>query len=249
MVTASSFLGISWIVLGIIGIWQKKGDPIARHLLLWSVLAMLFSFGDQFVIPIGPKQYSFPWIWQLVDLLPGLSDMNATHRFLMAPSLVLALGVACLGRRILMVLGGVICVLEALLISPAHWPIPSKKPVLPEELSVIQKPFIFWPPPPVISSYKVTMTGLLIDQPIALFSAQGSSMPDASGKIAPLHTLLDRHGQTLNEWTQSVIDSDVNNLIQYRSFHNSNGELPLRTHPRMCYPSYCVSMLIHEVHE
>ena len=47
MVTASSFLGISWIVLGIIGIWQKKGDPIARHLLLWSVLAMLFSFGDQ----------------------------------------------------------------------------------------------------------------------------------------------------------------------------------------------------------
>ena len=247
MVTASSFLGISWIILGVVGIWQKKGDPIARHLILWSLLTMLCSFGDQLFITFGTNQYSLPWIWKLTDFIPGLSDMNATHRFLMAPSLVLALGVACLGHRMLMLLGFMICILEALLISPAHWPIPSKQPVIPEELSVIQKPFIFWPPPPVISSYKVTMTGLLIDQPIALFSAQGSSMPDASGKIAPIHTLLDRHGRSLQEWTQTVVQTNVNNLIQYRSFHESNGVLPIRTHQRMCYPSYCVSMLIHEV--
>ena len=249
MVTASSFVGVSWILLGIVGIWQKKGDPIARHLILWALLTMLCSFGDQLFITLGTNQYSLPWIWKLTDFIPGLSDMNATHRFLMAPSLVLALGVACLGRRMLMLLGFIICILEALLISPAHWPIPSKKPSLPEELSVIQKPFIFWPPPPVISSYKVTMTGLLIDQPIALFSAQGSSMPDASGKIAPIHTLLDRHGRSLQEWTQAIVQTDVNNLIQYRSFHESNGVLPIRTHQRMCYPSYCVSMLIHEVPE
>ena len=52
----------------------------------------------------------------LTDFIPGLSAMNATHRFLMAPSLVLALGVACLGRRILLLFGFVVCIVEALLI-------------------------------------------------------------------------------------------------------------------------------------
>ena len=47
---------------------------------------------------------------------------NECHTsFLMAPSLVLALGVACLGRRILLLFGFVVCIVEALLISPAHW--------------------------------------------------------------------------------------------------------------------------------
>lgn len=249
MVTASSFLGVSWVVLGVMGIWQKRGDPIAWNLLLWASLSLLCSFGNTLFINIGSIELAIPWLWKLADVLPGLSEMNATHRFLMAPSLVLALGIACLGKRRLIILGGVVCMLEALLISPAHWPIPAKEPVIPDELSVIQKPFIFWPPPPVISSYKVTMTGLLIEQPIALFSAQGSSMPDASGKIAPMHTKLDRHGRTLQEWTQTVVQADINNLIQYRSFHESNGVLPIRTHQRMCYPSYCVSMLLNEVPE
>ena len=249
MVTASSFLGISWVILGLIGIWQKRGDPIAWNLLLWAALSLLCSFGNTLFINIGSVELDIPWLWALADFLPGLSEMNATHRFLMAPSLVLALGVACLGKRILLIFGCILCIVEALLVTPAHWPIPAKRPVIPEELSVIQKPFIFWPPPPIISSYKVTMTGLLLNQPIALFSAQGSSMPDASGKIAPIHTKLDRHGRTLQEWTQTVVEADINNLIQYRSFHESNGVLPIRTHQRMCYPSYCVSMLMNAVPE
>ena len=249
MVTASSFLGISWVVLGTMGLWQKKGDPIAVKLALWAFLSLLFSFGNELSLTTGSEGYSIPWIWKLADFLPGLSDMNATHRFLMAPSLILALGVACIGNRILLLLGFVACITEALLISPAHWPIPAKHPVMPEELSVIQKPFVFWPPPPVISSYKVTMTGLLLDQPVALFSAQGTSMPDSTGKIAPIHTRLDRHGRTLDEWTQAIVRTDINNLIQYRSFYETNGRLPIRTPQRMCYPSYCVSMLMNEVPE
>ena len=244
MVTASSFLGVAWIVFGLIGLWQKRGDALTRRLALWSGVALLCSFGDNIIIDIGVQQYYIPWVWRITDLVPGLADMNATHRFLMGPSLILALGVACIGKRTFLTLGFVACLFEALLISPAHWPIPAKKATLPEELSVIQKPFIFWPPPPVISSYKVTMTSLLLNQPIALFSAQGTSMPDASGKISPLHTKLDRHGRSLQDWTQEAIKNDVTTLIQYRSFHESNGILPIKSHQRMCYPSYCVSLLV-----
>ena len=79
MVTASSFLGVSWIVLGVIGIWQKKGDPIARHLILWSLLTMLCSFWNQlFIYPWNWINSAIPpWIWKLTDfILPGLSDME-----------------------------------------------------------------------------------------------------------------------------------------------------------------------------
>ncbi len=249
MVTASSFLGISWVVLGVIGLWNKRKHPLIRKLMLWAGLALLCSFGNELSIDSGTETSSIPWFWMLTDFIPGLADMNATHRFLMAPGLVLAIGVACIVNRNILRVGFAVCTFEALLISPAHWPIPTKKAIIPDELSVIQKPFIFWPPPPVISSYKVTMTGLLINQPIALFSAQGSSMPDASGKTTPIHSKLDRHGRTLQEWTQLVQQADVNNLIQYRSFHEKNGRLPIRTHQRMCHPSYCVSMLMNKIPE
>ena len=244
MVTASSFLGVAWIVLGLIGLWQKRGDALTRRLALWGGIALLCSFGDNIIIDIGVQQYYIPWVWRITDLVPGLADMNATHRFLMGPSLILALGVACIGKRTFLTLGFVVCLFEALLISPAHWPIPAKKATIPEELSVIQKPFIFWPPPPVISSYKVTMTSLLLNQPIALFSAQGTSMPDASGKISPLHTKMDRYGRSLQEWTREAVKNDVTTLIQYRSFHDSNGVLPIKSHQRTCYTSYCVSLLV-----
>ena len=244
MVTASSFLGVAWIVFGLMGLWQKRGDALTRKLALWGGVGLLCSFGDNIIIDIGLQQYYIPWIWRITDVIPGLADMNATHRFLMAPSLLLALGVACMDRRFLLTLGFGLCIFEALLISPAHWPIPAKKATVPDELSVIQKPFIFWPPPPVISSYKITMTSLLLNQPIALFSAQGTSMPDASGKISPFYTKKDRHGRSLQEWTYEAVKNDVTTLIQYRSFHESNGVLPIKSHQRMCYPSYCVSLLV-----
>lgn len=249
MVTASSFLGLSWIVMGILGLWQKRKDPIVWNLSLWGILTLLCSFGDKFIISLGGTDYSFPWIWSLTNYLPGLSEMNATHRFLMAPSLVLALGVACVGHRLFLILGTLACILEGLLISPAHWPIPSKLPTIPQEIAFIEKPFVFWPPPPVISSYKVTMTSLLLDQPIALFSAQQASMPDAKGNIPNLKLLTDRNGRSLDEWTATIVDSDINNLIQYRSFHELNGQLPLKTHQRKCYPSYCISLLVHDAPE
>jgi hypothetical protein len=172
--------------------------------------------------------------------------MDATHRFLMAPSLLLALGIACVGNRLLLTTGFLLCLCESLFITPAHWPIPSKKAELPEEISMLHKPFVFWPPPPVISSYKVTMTSLLLDQPIALFSAQGSSMPDSNGNILPIHTLKDRHGRTLDSWLKNAVEHDINKLIQYRSFYNSNGNLPFKTHQRKCYSSYCVSLFVHK---
>ena len=73
-------------------------------------------------------------------------------------------------------------------------------------------------------------------------------MPDASGKIAPIHTLLDRHGRSLQEWVKSVRTDEGQQSCSTVVFTNPI-VLPIRTHQRMCYPSYCVSMLgsTHEV--
>ena len=246
MVTASSFLGLSWLILGLTGLWQKRHDPIIRSLTIWSLISLLCAFGNELVVETETIDIAIPWIWSVTEYIPGLANMNATYRFLMAPSLLLALGIACVGNRGLLVLGTLFCILEALFISPAHWPIPSKQPVIPEEIATIQKPFIFWPPPPVISSYKVTMTSLLLNQPIAMFSAQKASMPTADGTIPELKLTTDRQGRTINQWTQIAIDNDITYLIEYRGYHELNGPPPIRIHQRKCYTSYCLSLLTHE---
>ena len=249
MVTASSYLGVGWLLLGTIGLWSKRRDPIVQQLMIWGGITLLCSFGDRLTLGLEANSLKIPWIWQLSDWIPGLSQMNATHRFLMAPSLLLALGVASLGHRVFLFLGTAVCVLEALLISPAHWPIPAKFVEVPEEIKDIRKPFIFWPSPPIISSYKVTMTSLVLDQPVALFSEEHTTMPTADGQIQRLGTGLNRQGQSIEDWTNQLIDLNINSLIQYRSFQLEGHPFPITTHQRMCYPSYCRSLLIQKIPE
>ena len=242
MATASSYLGVLWCALGLIGLWNKRKDPLVRKLFVWMIVALMFSFGDSITI----MDTTIPWIWTITNHIPGLQDMNTTHRFLMAPSLLLTLGVVCIGNPRILLFGTLLCIGETFLLTPTHWPIPARSVELPPELEDINDPFIFWPPPPVISSFKVTMTGLILDQPIATFTEIGASIPDANGTIEPLGLEKNRQGQTIKEWTNLMIQNDVNRLIQYRSFHEREQNLPVKTHQRKCYQSYCISLLVHE---
>ena len=248
MVTASGFIGVSWTIFGVLGLWSKRKDPIVKGLTIWGILALLISFGDVLYIN---EDLQFHWIWQISNWLPGLSKMNATYRFLAAPSLLLALGVVCVGNRWLVIVGTFICLSESLLMTPAHWPVPVKYPKVPTEIKDFDQPFVFWPPPPVISTYKVTLTGLLLDQPIALFSEQGIGIPKADGQLPELGSGLNRKGETLDEWVAKLIDNKVNKIVYHKSFHdrlNSRSRfskpIPIKVHQRRCYESYCISLLV-----
>ena len=179
------------------GIWQKRGDPIAWNLcfgLDWPSYALLeMNCCSSTSDPANMPSHGFG---QLTDVLPRIVSHECHTSFLNGTQFGFGIGhlpvsadVHCCSSDLLFASLKHLLSLQLIGQSPRndHYS---------DELSVIQKPFIFLPPPPVISSYKVTMTGLLINQLIALFSAQGSSMPDASGKIAPIHKKLDRHGRT-----------------------------------------------------
>ena len=241
MVTASSYIGITWTFIGLAGLWMKRHDPIVKGLSIWGLIALLFSFGDVLYINTDLQLH---WIWQLSNWIPGLSNMNATYRFLAAPSLLLALGVVCFGSRWMVILSSLLCLGEALLITPAHWPIPAKNPDIPAEIKDLDQPFVFWPPPPVISSYKVTMTGLLLNQPVALFSEQGVGLPKADGRLPQLGAGLNRRGNSLQQWVDQLVDLKVNRIVFYQSFHDNYNRIPIRVHQRKCYDSYCISLLV-----
>jgi hypothetical protein len=241
MVTASSYIGIAWTFIGLTGLWMKRHDPIVKGLSLWGLVALLFSFGDILYINADLQLH---WIWELSDWLPGLSNMNATYRFLAAPSLLLALGIVCVGNRWMVLVSTLICLGEALLFTPAHWPIPVQTPNIPSEIQDLDQPFVFWPPPPVISSYKVTMTGLLLDQPVALFSEQGVGLPEANGQLPQLGSGTNRRGKSLQQWVDQLVELKVNRIVYYRSFHNDLNRIPIKAHQRKCYNSYCISLLV-----
>ncbi len=255
MTTSSSYLGVVWCFLGLVGLWNKRKDPFVLGLCLWMLVAVILSFGDSLVIafPVNTSDglqisnISIPWIWSFTDFVPGISDVNATQRFLMAPSLLLALGVVCIGNRGLLILGSILCIGEAFLLTPAHWTIPAKKIHIPEELGEINDPFIFWAPTTNMSTYQVTLMRLTVDQPVATFLEQNLKMSLGDEAEATYGNRTNRQGQTLSEWTDQMVGMNVNRLIQYRSVQESAQSAPFKTHRNMCYTSYCLSLLVHEL--
>ena len=237
MPTASNFLGYSWILFGIYGLWTNRHNAFIHKLILWGAICTLISFGHH--IDFG--FFSIPNVWMLSEFLPGVSNMQATYRFLVGPSIALTLGIVYLYPKhiVWITLGAMV---EALFVTPAYWPIPSKYPEIHQDIAHIQEPFIFWPAPPIISSYKVTILSLLLEQPIALYEEQTASMPNPDGSFHKIGKNINRHGLSVQEWLDQVQAQKVNELIQYRLF-TIDHKLPFSTHNRKCGEVYCINRL------
>ena len=233
MATSSSFLGLSFLLLGIRGLIGNP-DPRFRPLVHWAILSTLFALGTALYVGFG----RIPFLWQVSTLIPGLKSMQATSRFLMAPSLLLALGVSLYPARRMLPLLVPICMLEALFITPAHWPVPARKLIPHPELKDVTAPVLFWPAPPSISSHKVTMLSLVLNQPLALFSDMEATPPTPRG----FHNSgqgKNRQGQTAQEWNY-FIKKKTNIMVQFRGDFETNHNTPIQFHHQVCSESYCL---------
>jgi hypothetical protein len=163
--------------------------------------------------------------------------MQATSRFLFATSLLLTFGVCLFPHRKWLPLILVISMLETLFITPAHWPIPSKDLQLSKELQEIDAPIAFWPAAPSLSSHKVTMLFLVLEQPLALFSDMEATMPDRKGHYNAGRG-RNRQGQTLQEWN-TLIKERTNLMLQFRGDFETNKNPLTDYHHQQCFSSYC----------
>jgi len=233
MATASSYVGILWLVAGFWGLWASRKKTLVKTLSGWAVVCFILSLGmSQQILSI-----ELPMPWKLSQYSQALSQMQATARFLAAPSLFLAIGITMIPNRKAMLGLAICCAMEGLLFTPAHWPLLSRTPIKSEIVGSIDQPIIFWPAAPIIASHKVTMTALLIEQPLALFSDENASMPDALGKTQAL-TGKNRHRQSIEEWRSLVEISGATQLIQFRDITGSQGQTMIRERGN-CDDSFC----------
>jgi hypothetical protein len=235
MATAGSYIGWLWVILGFSGLWVNRKNKHIRTFIIWGCACLILAFGNSLQV----LSIEIPMPWSLSTLSNALSQMQATSRFLVGFGLMLALGMAAHKPKKLLLLLIPFCVLESLLFSPAYWPIKTRAPLRSTLLKSIEKPIIFWPAAPTIASHKVTMTSLVLQQPLALFSEKGSSMPNAEGQISSIGTGKNRSGQELTDWFSLVTISGGDILLQFRDI-TGNKSQQLQKKAGECDTSFCI---------
>jgi len=235
MATAGAYLGWIWLLAGAWGCWASRKENHTRILLIWGIFCILLSLGATVRI----FSIEIPMPWSLGSFSESLSQMQATSRFLAAASLLLALGVALIPKRKWAIAIALCCSLEALLVSPSHWPVPTRAPMQSDVLKNIQEPVIFWPAAPIIASHKVTMTSLLLKQPLALFSEKGATMPDASGNVQSIGTGNNRRGHTLSQWRAHITSAGASKVLQFRDVTGAQSQ-PFNKERGSCDASFCI---------
>lgn len=232
LASSSNFMGFSFLIFGCWGLIANRRTEL-QPLIIWGILSTLFAFGSS--VDLGFIE--LPFLWKVSHILPGLANMQATSRFLFATSLLLTFGVCLFPHRKWLPLILVISMLETFFITPAHWPIPSKDLQLSKELQEINAPIAFWPAAPSLSSHKVTMLSLVLEQPLALFSDMEATMPDRKGHYNAGRG-RNRQGQTLQEWN-TLIKERTNLMLQFRGDFETNKNPLTDYHHQQCFSSYC----------
>ena len=230
--TAGSYIGLTyWIAVAML--WKKGLEH--KKILLWALLCLICSLGSS----LGNTGIPLPWA--ITTWLPGLSQMQATSRLLCGLSLALLLLAIQNPKKYILIFLPLL-ILEGLLISPAHWPIPAKAPLPAANLQDIDEPVAFWPAAPVIASHKVTMTAVMLEQPVALFADKDIQMPNEKGKVRYAEHRKNRTGQSLTEWKEHICTTRVQALIQFRDIVGDNGQpffQGVQTMNTHCQASFC----------
>ena len=121
--------------------------------------------------------------WAIVDGIPGIGQLAATHRFASGTVLALVLGLGVIVSRLGNV--GLVAVIAALafdglLIAPVHWPLPTSTlagPSIAEELP--DSPIALWPPLGTRPPQDHELVALTLNRNIAVY--QGDLDPNAVG--------------------------------------------------------------------
>ena len=235
--TASSHVGTALLILGAAGLWLRR--RATSRTAAWGAVCLLLALGP--ALSLGSLQLPLPWA--LAGFVPGLSEMQATCRFLSGLTAALLIGLPAVARTWRTAAAvSVLLAAEGLLASPAHWPLPALEPVPSKfmERAAEDSAAAFWPAPPVMASYKVTMAALVMETPLALFDEQGAGMPEADGSWRRgTGEPVDSTGRTPVKWRTDIEAAGVRTLLQFRDTTGSQAQ-PVAAGYGECDEFFCI---------
>ena len=238
MSTATSYVGIILLIGGATALIRRRKETVAKKAALVGIVCGVIAMGD--TVSIGSTALPLPWT--LVDELPGLTQMKATARFLTGLSMAALIGLGILKiHRNFAIVFGVALVADGLLLTPSHWPMPSKKPLPSRQLKNIEgkAPIAFWPAAPIIASHKVTMTALFLERPLALYAERNIGMPEADGRIQRNNRKrMDRNDRSPEEWADLLKSKGVLHIVQFRDIVGSESQ-PFMPGFKNCDDYFC----------
>jgi len=179
----SAYLGLV-LLFGIKGIWNaRKHGALFRGLFLGASLCLLLALGPSLRI-VSEQSTGVPMPWAGLAAFPGLSDLQATHRFLAGTVFVLVLGLAWWGRNLARHWVATLCALlmvDGLLRAPVIWPLPGARTDLQAvEAELPPGPVMLWPPLTAFAPQYYELMAVLLDRPVGIYTPSGVTL---SGEI------------------------------------------------------------------
>ena len=174
----SAYIGLVLLV-GALGLYRGRSSPLLRGIILGSTLSMVFAFGPSLRL-MSETNTGIPMPWMIFSNIPGLADLQATHRFLSGLVFGLVLGLAFWMRSasrgktaavVLLLLG------ESLLRAPVHWPLPAARGQLNTvESSLPNGPVMLWPPLTHFAPQYYEMMAVILDRPVGIYTPNGVAL-------------------------------------------------------------------------
>ena len=231
--TAGSYLGLALIGLAIAG-WKRTKNK-------WLPIGIISSIGLSLGSAFSIMGFQIPLPWALASLTP-LSNMAATYRFLAATTALLILCMTHIKVTRLLAVGGIaVLMMDALLISPAHWPLRALEGQPPEDIEH-SGPIAFWPAAPLIAPHSIIMTALVFEQPLALFEDPSAEMPTATGQVSAHSHRFNQFSESPDEWRERLLTNNIDTLIQFQNMIGERAH-PFHAHHKTCGPQFCVISL------
>jgi hypothetical protein len=178
----SAYIGIV-LLLGVIALWKERKASFFRPLILAGSVCLVFALGPNLRI-LSETSTGIPLPWALFAALPGLADLQATHRFLSGSIFVLVLGLAWWARNWSRPQTGLLCaalMVDGLLIAPAIWPLPAAQTDLHAvEAELPPGPTMLWPPLTSFAPQYYELMAVLLERPVGIYTPSGVTL---SGEV------------------------------------------------------------------
>jgi hypothetical protein len=174
----TAYLGLV-LLLGGLGLYSGRAGQLHKGLIAGAALSLIFALGPQLRL-VSESSTGLPLPWSAFALLPGLSDLQATHRFLSGLIFALILGLAYsmrnAGRPKGLLLVGLLLA-EGLLRAPVHWPLPTARGELDAVVEKLPEgPVMLWPPLNHFAPQYFEMLAVLLERPVGIYTPSGVTL-------------------------------------------------------------------------
>ena len=252
---AYGYAGAGLILMGGWGLWKHRSEIMCRILGVFGLACLAMALGRTLIVAPGIET-AIPMPWAIPSQIASVGQMQATVRFLTGLAFAAAIGLGYLAqsiswRTILPV--GLLVVVDGLIISPNHWPVPATEPHLNSVMAQMDDgPVASWPGPPNLAPRNHQTLVLILQRPVAWFSGDTPENQELleQGDNPRIQDLeQNEHGESPHEWLRRTRASGVSTIIEFKTddSRNLNALGTLKAAP-VCGLEICATSLTEAEH-